>query len=173
MIGYYCWIKKIVHQVGCKIFILYHDARSKTHQIMLKLCFEVTLLSVCVLFYLFTTSIQEMLRGFLYVFSFLLFVRSTYMYFLSLAGPIYIHTYVHGFNCFIDIMYISFISFCLCLLPRVFSSFLLNVRFQAVILTSPKHVISGLSPVPHSSPVPLAVRKYTSYVPSRGHSGQM
>jgi hypothetical protein len=33
MIGYYCWIKKIVHQVGCKISILYHDARSKIHQI--------------------------------------------------------------------------------------------------------------------------------------------
>jgi hypothetical protein len=34
MIGYYCWIKKIVHQVGCKISILYHDARSKIHQRM-------------------------------------------------------------------------------------------------------------------------------------------
>jgi hypothetical protein len=33
MIGYHCWIKKIVHQVGCKISILYHDARSKIHQI--------------------------------------------------------------------------------------------------------------------------------------------
>jgi hypothetical protein len=32
MIGYYCWIKKIVHQVGCKISILYHDARSKISQ---------------------------------------------------------------------------------------------------------------------------------------------
>jgi hypothetical protein len=30
---YYCWIKKIVHQVGCKISILYRDARSKIHQI--------------------------------------------------------------------------------------------------------------------------------------------
>jgi hypothetical protein len=30
--GYYCWRKKIVHQVGCKICILYHDARSKIHQ---------------------------------------------------------------------------------------------------------------------------------------------
>jgi hypothetical protein len=26
-------LKKIVHQVGCKISILYHDARSKIHQI--------------------------------------------------------------------------------------------------------------------------------------------
>jgi hypothetical protein len=30
--GYYCWIKKIVHQVGCKISTLYHDARSKIRQ---------------------------------------------------------------------------------------------------------------------------------------------
>jgi hypothetical protein len=35
MIGYYCWIKKIVHQVGCKISILYQYARSKIHQIVL------------------------------------------------------------------------------------------------------------------------------------------
>jgi hypothetical protein len=61
--------------------------------------------------------------------------------------------------CLIDIMYISLISFCLYLLPRVFFSFLCEiVQFQAVIHTSPKHVISGVSPVCHSSHVPLAVR---------------
>jgi hypothetical protein len=58
-------------------------------ELMLKLCFEVTLLSVCFLVCLFQTSVQAMQRAFLYVFPFLLFFHSTYMYFPSLAGPIY------------------------------------------------------------------------------------
>jgi hypothetical protein len=41
MIGHYCWIKKIVHQVGCKISILCHDARLKIHQIK-RILFQIT-----------------------------------------------------------------------------------------------------------------------------------
>jgi len=71
-------------------------------------------------------------------------------------------------------MYISFISFSLRLLRRVFSSFFCEiVQFQAVILTSPTHVISGMSPVCHSSPVSLAVGKYMGCVLSSGYNGQM
>ena len=92
---------------------------------MLKLCFEVTLLSVGLLFCLFR---QCYVPSFRYVLPFLLFLHSTYTYFLSLSGPIYNigYIYIYGFNCLIDIMYISFISFCFCLLPRAFSSIVRN-----------------------------------------------
>jgi hypothetical protein len=48
---------------------------------------------------------------------------------LDLYIYIYIHTHTHTYilNCLIDSMYISFISFFLCLLPCVFPFFLRNI----------------------------------------------
>ena len=62
------------------------------------------------------------------LFRIFLFFHSTYMYFLSLAGPLYNigYIYIYVFNSLVDIMYSSFISFCLRLLPRVSPFFLRN-----------------------------------------------